>query len=145
MGKEQQSSGSGNSQQTQQNNNSGNQQTQQNNGGGKQQTQQSGGGNQQQTQQNTNQGSQQTVQDVFTPSADQMPVAYSGKHVPNISNDLLTKVTECIADCNSDCTMYSVNTVYFDGVLDLNFPCLEKCMADKQTLCANIAMCQSKC
>jgi len=140
-----QQNNSGGNQQTQQNTSGDNQNTQQNNSGGNQQTQQNNGGNQQQTQQSTNQGSQETKQDVFTPSEAEMPVAYSGNHIPKISSDLLTKVTECIADCDSDCTMFSVNTIYFDGLLDLNFPCLEKCMEDKQILCANVAMCQSKC
>lgn len=81
----------------------------------------------------------------FKPAKEDEPVPYTGKHVPQISSDLLTFAIDCVADCDSGCTMFSVNTVYFDGVLDLNFKCLEKCMADKQSLCSNVALCQSKC
>merc|ERR1711923_433078 len=99
--------------------------------GGNQQTQQSNGGNQQ-TQQ-------------YKPSSEEQPVAYTGKHIPNMATGLLAKIIDCVADCKSDCGMFSVNAVYFDGVLDLNFPCLDKCMEGKEQLCSNVAMCQSKC
>jgi len=155
----QQSSGSGQQQaqqttgsyqQTQQSTGSSQQQAQQTTGSNQQTQQSSGGntqtqyssGNKQQTQSTTDTSA---VEEVFTPSEADQPVAYTGKHVPNMSSDLLTKVIDCVSGCNADCTMFSVNTVYFDGVLDLNFPCLEKCMADKETLCSNVAMCQSKC
>jgi len=135
----------GGQQQTQQN--TGNQQTQQNTGN--QKTQYGNKKNQQKssspTKSPTKKKTSAPTEPLFTPSDEDMPVAYSGKHVPQISTDLLTFTVDCIADCDSDCTMFSVNTVYFDGVLDLNFKCLEKCMADKQILCANVALCQSKC
>merc|ERR1711862_192152 len=79
------------------------------------------------------------------PSNLEEPVLYTGSSVPKVSYDTIDLVSNCIADCSSDCGMFSVNSVFFDGVLDINFSCIENCMDGKQTLCSNVQSCQTKC
>ena len=72
------------------------------------------------------------------------PILYTGKH--SIGNpDLIKKVIDCVTNCSADCGMYAVNNIFFDGVLNVDFTCIESCMDEKAMNCSNIKSCQVKC
>ena len=74
------------------------------------------------------------------------PILYTGEHpLESVDDDLVKKVTRCITDCSSDCGMYAANSVFFDGVLNVDFTCIESCIDGKTMSCSNIGSCQVKC
>merc|ERR1719221_1528773 len=67
------------------------------------------------------------------------------KYSPSVGGNIADLTVQCVGDCTTDCAMFSANNNYFDGVLDMDYKCVTKCMDGKNDICANLKLCQNKC
>lgn len=65
--------------------------------------------------------------------------------LPKISNTHLALVVECVASCGSFCSMFSSNDVRFDGVLHMEYECIDTCLNSKPQFCVSVTACQTYC
>jgi len=67
------------------------------------------------------------------------------KYSPSVGGNIADLTVQCVGDCTTDCAMFSANKNYFDGVLEMDYQCVTKCMDGKNDICANLKLCQNKC